>query len=77
MLVFLVTISEWVSLVAFTVYLVYQHAHKQVSLLVKAFTFIGWFMGLSIIAILPLDILIVSKVLEKRSNYSLTIDLKQ
>jgi len=39
--------------------LVYRYSHKDVGALVKTATFIGWFLGLSIIAILPLDILIV------------------
>ena len=62
MFVYTVTVSEWVLLLIFTIYLLYIHAHREVNYAVKLFTFVGWFMGFSIIAILPLDIFIVRKI---------------
>ena len=59
MFLFAVSVTEWTLIFLFTVILVYKHSHKDVPLAVKLFTFTGWFMGFSIIAILPLDILIV------------------
>lgn len=59
MLLFIIGIIEFISILIFTIYLLYQHAHKDTPLVVKVFTFIGWFMGFSILAILPLDIFIV------------------
>ena len=61
MLVTVVTVTQWALITVFTVYMLMRHAHKDVAWPVKVFTFIGWFMGFSIIAILPLDILIVSR----------------
>lgn len=61
MLVTVVTVTQWVLITIFTGYMLIRHAHKDVSWPVKLFTFVGWFMGFSIIAILPLDILIVRK----------------
>jgi uncharacterized membrane protein len=59
MLLTVVTASEWAILLVFTLLMLHNYAHESSGYLVKFFTFIGWFMGFSIIAILPLDILIV------------------
>lgn len=62
MLLFIIGIIEFISILIFTVYLLKQHAHKDAPLIVKIFTSIGWFMGFSILAILPLDIFIVRNI---------------
>jgi hypothetical protein len=59
MQVFLVTSIYSLLVSLFAGFLVYKHAHISVTLAVKFFTFIGWFLGFSIIAFLPLDILLV------------------
>ncbi len=53
------TIVEGFLLFLFTVYYLHRHAHPSCGLPVLFFTFVGWFLGFSILAILPLDILIV------------------
>ena len=60
MLLLVIAAIEWFITIIFTFYLLWKHAHKETSCLVKFSTFIGWFMGFSILAILPLDIFIVS-----------------
>ena len=47
----------------FTAFLVRAYAHSQVSWMVKAVAFLGWFLGFSIIFVLPLDILAVTNSL--------------
>ena len=51
---------EWVFILFFTFLMMMKYAHKDAPILVKIFTFIGWFMGFSIIAILPLDVFVVN-----------------
>jgi hypothetical protein len=53
------TLLAWTGLALFTLVYLYKYAHKECSFAVKAFTFIGWFMGFSIIAVLPVDVLVV------------------
>ena len=63
MQVFLVTSIYSLLVSLFAGYLVHKHAHSSVNFPVKLFTFVGWFLGFSIIAFLPLDILLVSESL--------------
>ena len=56
------TLLAWSGLALFTLIYLYKHAHKECSYAVKLFTFIGWFMGFSIIAVLPVDVLVVSEI---------------
>jgi hypothetical protein len=44
----------------YTLHLLYKYAHKDAEAGVKFFTFLGWSLGFSIIAILPIDIYIVT-----------------
>lgn len=60
MLLFTAAMAEWALVLAFTVWMLYRHASPEVTWLVRGLTFVGWFLGFSIIAILPLDIFIVS-----------------
>lgn len=69
MQVLLVTSVYSLLVALFTIYLVYKHAHKAVPFPVKFFTFLGWFLGFSIIAFLPLDILIVSGFTHTQDNF--------
>jgi len=43
----------------YTIHLLCKYAHRDAGVAVKFFTFIGWSLGFSIIAILPIDIYIV------------------
>ena len=54
------SVTEGVLLFFFTIIYLYKHAHSSTPWLVHIATFIGWFMGFSIIAILPVDILITT-----------------
>ncbi len=54
------SVVEWTLLCLFTIVYLYKHAHTSTPWLVRIATFIGWLMGFSIIAILPLDILITT-----------------
>lgn len=56
---YLYSAAESVLICLFTLYLVYTYAHKATSCVVKLVSFIGWFLGFSIIFILPIDILAV------------------
>eukprot|EP00347_Sterkiella_histriomuscorum_P007168 403349999 len=62
MMLFFLSILQWTLICLFTVYLVSKYAHAKATLLVKAVTFTGWYLGFSIIAILPLDILTKSQM---------------
>lgn len=55
------SVTEWTLLFMFTLIYLYKYAHHSTPVLVQIATFIGWFMGFSIIAILPLDILITTQ----------------
>lgn len=59
-LLYIGVIAEFFLIFMFSYLLLRKYAHRDVSLQVKFFTFIGWNMGFSIIAILPFDIYIVS-----------------
>ena len=55
-----ITVSiEFILIISFSIYLLRKYAHRDSSFIVKFFTFVGWNLGFSIIAILPLDIYIV------------------
>jgi len=61
------TLLAWTGLALFTLVYLYKYAHKECSFAVKAFTFIGWFMGFSIIAVLPVDVLVVFSLISLTS----------
>ena len=61
------TLLAWTGLAFFTLVYLYKYAHKECSFAVKAFTFIGWFMGFSIIAVLPVDVLVVFSLISLTS----------
>lgn len=59
MLLYFIAGVEGFIIFGFTLGLLFKYGHKEAGFGVKASTFIGWFLGFSIIAILPLDIYIV------------------
>lgn len=68
------SITEWSLLLVFTGVYLWKHAHVTTPWAVRLATFIGWFMGFSIIAILPLDILVTTN---KKTDEIITGDERE
>ncbi len=67
-----ITLIEGIILLAFTVYLVWEYAAiKRTPLYVRILTIISWFLGLTIIIFIPLDIYSVCKQSSWKYRYFL------